>query len=410
MNILKKTTKPSAIFLAIVLVAGTIAAISPSFVIEAEAQAEREYRYNSYEPEPEYSPQYSENVCNSYEPSYEINAYEIPQSSYGNENNYHEPREYQSYQKDYKAEYPSYDGKDSYKSKKDSSIISINKLNCINNNVNINGNNTGDVNIGKKGKGYLGTDSYSGYYDGYGNNKQGKNFDCIINNSNNNTNINEQQNPLVAEDANLVVSKFVSCEPSPGSIQTEAACEEIEGERGGFQYFIDPNEFTITVSGDNPNPSQFEGIGFPDLPVVVTLGAGNYQVSETADPSVAATIADLEQIYSVDITQSVIFSGDCDAITGEGTIAEGEVHLCQIENAFAATVAPPGDLTTSNLNIDISAFDINTAGGLETSNINTGDLASSFSSPPTTAQGTEASSSALEKTTKLKQQWLDLLP
>ena len=73
---------------------------------------------------------------------------------------------------------------------------------------------------------------------------------------------------------------------------------------------------------------------------VVTLGSSNYQVSETTDPSVATTIADLEQIYSVDITQSVIFSGDCDAITGEGTIAEGEVHLCQIENVFTTTIPP----------------------------------------------------------------------
>jgi hypothetical protein len=48
-----------------------------------------------------------------------------------------------------------------------------------------------------------------------------------------------------------------------------------------------------------------------------------------------------------------------------------------------------------------SPTDINTSGG----------LSSSFSSPPTIAQGTtEDDLSALEKTTKLKQQWLELLP
>jgi hypothetical protein len=51
-------------------------------------------------------------------------------------------------------------------------------------------------------------------------------------------------------------------------------------------------------------------------------------------------------------------------------------------------------------NTGTSAFDINTAGG----------LSSSFSSPPTIAQGTEEDLSALEKIEKLKQQWLDLLP
>ena len=55
--------------------------------------------------------------------------------------------------------------------------------------------------------------------------------------------------------------------------------------------------------------------------------------------------------------------------------------------------------SSTNINTDTSAFDINTAGG----------LASSFSSPPRITQGTE-DLSALEKTTKLKQQWLELLP
>jgi hypothetical protein len=63
--------------------------------------------------------------------------------------------------------------------------------------------------------------------------------------------------------------------------------------------------------------------------------------------------------------------------------------------------SPPGGLTASNINTSTSSFDINTSGG---------PAASSFSSPPTIAQETEASSSALEKVTKLKQQWLDLLP
>src|SRR5918994_4918001 len=88
---------------------------------------------------------------------------------------HYEPREYPSYQPDYKTEYPS---DNNYKSEKDSSSsVSINKLKCINNNVNINGNNTGDINVGNSGssasspgtdEGYLGVGSSGGNYgEGY---------------------------------------------------------------------------------------------------------------------------------------------------------------------------------------------------------------------------------------------------
>ena len=111
---------------------------------------------------------------------------------------HYEPREYPSYQPDYKTEYPS---DNNYKSEKDrSSSVSIKKLKCINNNVNINGNNTGDINLGNKGTaeegGYSdayssgGSDGYGGegYSDGY-HNKKDKVIDCIIDNNNTNTNI-----------------------------------------------------------------------------------------------------------------------------------------------------------------------------------------------------------------------------
>src|ERR671914_1517877 len=107
--------------------------------------------YGSYEPEPrDNPPQYTEReYTNNYPSEYEIDNYK---KSYRN-NNYEQPREYPSYQQDYKEEYPKYvKDNDGYKSKKDTSnSVSINKLNCINNNVNINGNNTGDINFGNSG-------------------------------------------------------------------------------------------------------------------------------------------------------------------------------------------------------------------------------------------------------------------
>jgi hypothetical protein len=80
---------------------------------------------------------------------------------------------------------------------------------------------------------------------------------------------------------------------------------------------------------------------------------------------------------------------DCNTIT----LAAGESRTCTVKNYIrVGNDFPPNTVT--------SAFDINTAGG----------PASSFSSPPTIAPGTEDDLSALEKTTKLKQQWLSLLP
>jgi hypothetical protein len=95
-----KTT--SAIFLAIVLVTGTISLSYPSFMIIGAAQAQ---------------------------PYYGIDSYGL--TDYGNDNGY-DKSQYQSYKPDYnKPKYSSY-VKDNYKLQKDSTII--NKINCINSN------------------------------------------------------------------------------------------------------------------------------------------------------------------------------------------------------------------------------------------------------------------------------------
>jgi hypothetical protein len=211
LNIFKTTAKINSIFLAVILIAGTFAAVYPSFILGVQAQS-GPYNYgmdNSYEPEreyensysygPEYQPGYKDRDYNEYEQDYEMDRYE---TSYQHDYN-EQPKEYPSYKEDYKQEYPQY-GKDnnSYKSKdKERSSVSINKVNCINNNVNINGNNTGDINVGNSGRlassqgtdgeGYLGVGSSGGngqeYDNGYKKQK-GESFNCIINNNNTNNN------------------------------------------------------------------------------------------------------------------------------------------------------------------------------------------------------------------------------
>jgi hypothetical protein len=108
LNKIVSTKTTSAIFLAIVLVLGTIALTIPSFSVEAQATSDRDNDYD---------------------------------------NDYEEKKSYDK--DDYKSEYSSYgkyDDRDHDKSKKDSSIsVSIKKVKCNNINVNLNGI---DVNIG----------------------------------------------------------------------------------------------------------------------------------------------------------------------------------------------------------------------------------------------------------------------
>jgi hypothetical protein len=175
---------------------GTITAMSypsSSFMMGAEAQSQPYYgidkKYNSYGPE---YPDSDNRYYNSYGPTsdYRMND-NINRKPYLNDNSY-ESQYQPSYKIDYKSQYPSYEKDDRDKSK-DSKSISLNKIKCINTNININGNNAGNVSIGNKGQGY--SDAYpsggSGHgekhYDAY--NKKNKDFDCAINNNNNNNNV-----------------------------------------------------------------------------------------------------------------------------------------------------------------------------------------------------------------------------
>lgn len=305
--------KSNAILLAAILLTGTVALSAQSFMIGAHAQP---YYYDG-------------EMDTSY------NSYESPQ--------------YPSYKPDYKPEYPS--DNNNYKSK-DSKSVSINKIKCINNNVNINGNNAGNISIGNKGQGYLGASSSggSGYsdegYSGYNNGhiKKNKGLDCIINNNNNN--IAGDGNQTTQPKATLNVTKNVTCTYIFGAVVPELACGLLEDR-------ITENQFLIEVTDDNPIPSQFPG---SESGTIVTLGAGNYVVSET--PDVAAIQADIDYLVQqfegqsggIDytITPQVSFTGDCTDVNpnnpqsteATGTIGDGESQTCNIENHFTITAIP----------------------------------------------------------------------
>jgi hypothetical protein len=351
-NNIVSTKNTNAIFLAIVLVFGTITTILPS--VQAETYYEMDSSYDSYQSgqkytnnnsyesqygmgsyekpsygndkyEPrEYSPKYSEREYNNYPPKYEMDSY---QKSYKN-NYYEQPREYPSY----KEEYPKY-SKDNngHESKKvDSKSVSINKIKCINNNVNINGHNAGNVSIGNNGQGYLGGYSSANGYD----NKKDKSVDCIINNNNINNNVAGGGNQTTTK-ATLNVTKLVTCEDTtvngPAPVNRCAALEQL----------ITEDQFLIEVTDDNPVPSQFTG---SEAGTVVTLGPGGYTVTETSAASVNQDIATLLQQFNMQsggiffIQRAQSLTGDCTQVLlggqATGTIGAGESQTCNIENSF----------------------------------------------------------------------------
>jgi hypothetical protein len=324
------TKRINALFLSIVLIVGTIAAISPSFIIGIKAQTEPYYekdtRYSNYEQEPEpmdngysvyepdypkypdkkynnygpdYPPKYTDDrKYNSYESnygfdndrkSYETNSYEPTTPSYGNDNNY-DKSQYQSYKPDYKPAYPSYGKEDRDKSKDSSSSVSINKLNCINNNVNINGNNTGDINVGNSGssatgsgadEGYLDIDSVEsngveGYDNGY-NKQTGESFTCIINNNNINNN-------------------FGAGNATDGDVTEPETCEEC------FRAFLNANQISAYLAIFSPTtPITLEQFcndvesGFAIVEAQFRLNLANPSVGLSED-DINALIACLENV------------------------------------------------------------------------------------------------------------------
>ena len=134
----------------------------------------------------------------------------------------------------------------------------------------------------------------------------------------------------------LSVTKTVTCTPAIASLQP--ACAAIINGTGLPAGQITPDEFNITVTGNNPNPSSFNG---SSTAVVVTLDPGPYNVTDIGYPSssqaLSAVIAQFPTITS--IVPNIIFTGNCDQILGAsqtatGTIAAGDSQTCNIQNAF----------------------------------------------------------------------------
>ena len=395
----------------------------------------------------------------------------------------------QPYHKDrYNPDYPSYQDNNYYKSK--DSSVNVNKIKCNNINVNVNGLEfnvfppfLGGSGLAAEAADEANTDASS--FTGNGANgdiSKINDFRFICKNNNNNTVIDEEPTPPTT--ANLKVTKHVRCqqEDSNGLVPS---IQQISLDCDDLLALITEDQFNISITDTNVSPSNFKG---SEIGTLVTLGAGPYTVTEEPDDSVAEEVETIEDIQT-DVTGPIpSFSGDCTqtsigSFSATGDIAAGEQETCNIVNNFVITeldpceacfnidstlkatiegalkiadtldltvfgesITIPGNVDTieqlcpllkghgffliSELitgitgppfqdSIDVLIECLIEAGvivgptaGLTASNINTsGGLTHSFSTPPTIAQGTtEDDLSAIEKITKLKQQWMELTP
>jgi hypothetical protein len=253
-------------------------------------------------------------------------------NQYGYDNNY--------YQDDNRYSYDKNDPKSSH--------TDIQKIKCVNSNINVNGVDI--TQIPQDGPGLAAANEEAGP-DG-ANTQNGNGLADRINVERNlvnvcaNVNDNEQIKVTPPEEeptATLSVNKTVTCTPEGTSAVVQNACNTILFGTGNPLLKITAYEFLIDVSGNNPNPSQFPG---PTSPVDVTLGAGNYQVTETPQSSVQTKVSTLDASSNrLTVTGPfATFTGDCsqtDDFEATGTIAAGESQTCDIENNFVASPETP---------------------------------------------------------------------
>ena len=225
-----------------------------------------------------------------------------------------------------------YDNNNNNHKTKKISDVNIQKINCVNSNINVNGI---DITQIPEGPNDL-TTAETRNEDGAAANTQNGNglgdrinFDKNLVNVCVNANDNEQK--VGPPETTLSVKKTIKCTPNAGDEVSVEACQRITTE-------ILPEYFTIFVTGNDANPDNFVG---STVPQIVNLDPGDYEVSETRDESQVDRIrAQIEQEVGILLDgPAPQYSGDCrqSGSTGIGTIEEGESQVCILANAFAPT-------------------------------------------------------------------------
>ena len=135
--------------------------------------------------------------------------------------------------------------------------------------------------------------------------------------------------PPPPEDAELSVTKTITCLSISGTPDDDAVCNwALESSPNA----IEPSDYQITVTDNNPEPSSFAG---SETPVEVSIGPGEYTVSETL-----ADLSTLQQELDAGAASTLsLFRGNCNQPdqaepVATGTIAAGQSQECNIENSI----------------------------------------------------------------------------
>jgi hypothetical protein len=139
--------------------------------------------------------------------------------------------------------------------------------------------------------------------------------------------------------ATLLITKVIRCDSNLGLPSDDAVCQFVLAN-------VRPSQFIITVSGNNPNPSSFQG---SLNGTKVSLYPGKYAISETLFDT---TNLENQLGETTTGTVSTTSTGDCTSQfnyldvfhNATGTITSGDYQRCEIIDTIGITsgVVPGG--------------------------------------------------------------------
>ena len=159
-----------------------------------------------------------------------------------------------------------------------------------------------------------------------------------------NSTVETEKEPVVAnttqeQQATVTVTKIVRCDSSLGIPSDDSVCQFVLEN-------VDPNQFDLIVTGNNPNMTSFQGSANGTN---ISLDPGNYTVSESSFD----TMDIRNQLGETAIvTISTDSNGDClsqfnqvDTFQeAKGTISNNESQRCEIINTIDVSQgASPGE-------------------------------------------------------------------
>ncbi len=160
--------------------------------------------------------------------------------------------------------------------------------------------------------------------------------DCGNDNSVTNNNNN---NPPSTEPGTLTVAKEVECDSNAGAPTDGDVCAYAQNSASFPELsFPDPSDYTITVAGNNPDPSDFQG---SSTGTDVTIEPGAYTVTE----ELASTSALQAELSAASVITTTTATGDCtpnfgptqNFLSATGTIASDDSQTCTLVNTVTIT-------------------------------------------------------------------------